>query len=1048
MVACVGVVDQSVRSSSWFSVLLDTLRTFRRRALARVTYEALTAASAGFVIAVVVAIGLIVAGAPVSAARVAVVVAVVLALAASAGLVLRARRRFRTDDDVARHLEACDPELRTDLRTALDYGRRAGGEDPDTAGLRALLVARVTAALHARTEALAAWVPRRDLRPFTTAAATLALGLGVANALAPEPVGGAIRALAFGSAPDAPVPSIEPIVTAVDLTVRPPAYTDRLAERLRFTTGDIRALAGSEVQLRASTARPIESATVVVETGDATERYAASLADPYILQATFPIGADGTYRFEVVLADGARRTDPMTRRIRILPDRVPDIQLTHPTEDLEVTPDQIVDVAFVATDDFALVGVQLVWAFAGDEAATRTVPLTSNAGARTFEHHIPFDLRPLLLVPRDEVLLWVEATDNNAIAGPQTGRSAVVRLRVASPEDRSDAILAAKEQVFESLLAQLGRSLSASLLTPRVNEARAVVLEPVDAADGERNARIVSARVAHAAWADVLAGWEELLNAMETEPSTPEADFALLEASYRQTYAAVRDQAAVLDGLGGGLPADGLSRARFDVVARAHAPTVERNERAVLIFEDLIALQKADDVKRALDELEGIRERLTELLEAYRDTQDPALREQIERELRRLEQRMRELLQRIASQVDRLPTEHLNAEAIDPSEVSENLQEMGGALDRVRERLNNGDIEGAIAAMAELDTTLDALQGELGDPLDGASPDSASVFDQDMAALMDQVNDLEAQEAALLEDTEALQNEMRARHDEKVADDRNEALQRLEAQAEALREAFESLPEDRLSDALQADLQAATEGLRDLEGALERQDVIAAEAAADRLSSQISEVIGQLWQDELLLRRSESGLRQLAEARDVAMQGRREAGEIRSELLALMEGAEPQPSPGDRAQMRALSERQQQVQSQLDALGEQMRAVAERNPTVVEQLGEPVEQVGQRMGEAREALRDGQPRPSIQGQQSALEGLQALRQQMQQMTQEQRERERRDGQGRRPNDRVVVPEDGTSDRRDYRDRVVDAMREGGLQAYDAEIQEYYEALLR
>ena len=1005
-------------------------------------------ATAGFVAIIVVAVLAIVAGLPVAFSRALALASLLLIGGAASVRALRGYRRFRSDDAVARYLEACDPTLRTDLRTALDYRRRPAGDDPDTEGLRALLIHRVDATLRAKAQAIVHWVPRRDLRPYTVAGAATAAALLLAHALAPEPVGGAMRAFAFGSPPDAAVQSEAPIVTAVDLTVRPPAYTGRLAERLRFTTGDVRALAGSEVVVRASTARPVERAAVVVETGEGTERYAATLADPYILEAAFPISDNGTYRFEVELAGGARRADPMERRIRVVPDQAPDVQLTHPERELEVSPDQVVDLVFVASDDFALMDVQLMWAFVGDEDTPRTMPLASGLAVRTHEEHVPFDLRPLLLIPRDELLVWVEATDNNAVAGPQTGSSQTVRLRVASPEDQSEALLAAKEEVFESLLAQLNRSLSAAVLTPRRTDNATIALDPVDAPDGERNARVVSLRVAHAAWADVLAGWEALLDAMQRDPATPAADLAALEASYDQTYAAVRDQAAIVDGLAGGLPPDGLSRSRFDVLARVHAPTVERNERAILILEDLIALQKADDVQRALDELQAIRERLTELLQEYRDTNDPALREQIERELRRLEQRMRELMERIASQVDRLPTEHLNVEAIDPSEVGENLEQMGGALDRVRELLSAGDVEGAIAAMMDLDATLDALQQGLGDPLEEASPDASSAFDEAMSALMDQVNDLEAQEAALLEDTESLRAEMQARRNEEIADARNEALDALRTRAQALRERYEALEREPLGESTQRAMDAVTEGLEAIERQLAQEDLVAAEAAAERVASQLLDASRELRADEALLRRSERGQEAVRDARSANSDALDAAWEMQQQLNALMEASQPRPGPGDRAQMQALSERQQQVRAQLDALGQQVAEMAQRSPEVGQQLGEPIAQVGERMGEAQQALRQGQPRPSIQGQQSALEGLQTLRQQMQQMTQEQRQRERRNGQGRRPDDRVPVPEEGASDRRDYRDRVVDAMREGGLEAYDAEIQEYYETLLR
>ncbi|MFT5993878.1 MAG: hypothetical protein ACI82G_002883, partial [Bradymonadia bacterium] len=92
--------------------------------------------------------------------------------------------------------------------------------------------------------------------------------------------------------------------------------------------------------------------------------------------------------------------------------------------------------------------------------------------------------------------------------------------------------------------------------------------------------------------------------------------------------------------------------------------------------------------------------------------------------------------------------------------------------------------------------------------------------------------------------------------------------------------------------------------------------------------------------------------------------------------------------------------------------------------------------------------RSGQaPRQALQGEQSALQGLQTLRQRMQQMTMQQRQRQSRQ-EGRNNTERVEVPEEGESSRRGYRDQVIEAMRDGSLEAYDEQIREYYETLLR
>lgn len=1031
--------------------LLHILRLLRRATLVRAWLEGATGVAAVLTVGVALGAFGIAVGVPATAARIVLALAMLGAVVAAVLHVVRRARRFGDERATAAYLEANDPELRTDLRTALDYASRAdAGEDDATRELRALLVARVGRLVRDREERLLALLPARPIQPVVTASLAAACALALAFVVQPGPVGAALRALAAGPPPaDAAAPAGSfPVVAAVDVTVQAPAYTGRPPERVPFSSGDIAALAGSQIRLRATTTRPVTAASLRVEAGGEVERYGVELEDPYVLAVGFPLTASGSYRFEVELqGDGSTVSDPIERRLRALPDRTPEVRLLEPAADLEVTPDQVVNLEYVASDDFGLQDVSLVWAFAGDEDDTRSLALQTGLVVPSHREHVPFDLQPLLLMPRDEVLVWVEATDNNAVAGPQTGRSRTVRLRVASPEDRSAEVLQLKEQLFEGLLLQLARSLTAAVVDAELDGER-IALVPADAAPAERNPRAQALRELQPEWMPLLQTWERLLALMADDPATADADRQLLGASYEQLYDAVRDQSAVVDALGVTLPADGLPLSRFNTLARVHAPTVDQTERAVLMLEDLIALHKADDVQRALEELAAIRERLAELLEQYRDTEDPALREQIERELRRLEQRMRELMQRLAAQMQNLPTEHLNADAIDRSDVAENLENMGGALDDVRRMLDQGDIEGAIEAMMQLDTTLDALQQELGDPLANASPDSANQFDREMAELMDQVNDLEAQEAALQEETEALRAEMQERRDAEVRDQLQEALARLQERAEELREDYGGLANDEVGADSQRAMQAVEQGLEVLEQQLAMEDLAGAESAAERVASQLSDASFELRMDSALLQRSGDGREQAERARRATDDTTDAVRAMQDRLGELMQMSQPVPTPGDRGRMQQLGQRQGQIRQQLDQLGQRVQQIGQRNPTVPDQLGAPMQQVGENMEQAQRSLERGQPRPSLQGQQSALQGLRQMRQQMQQMTQQQRQQQRQGQQGRSSTDRVPVPEEGASDRRAYRDRVVDAMREGGLEAYDDEIREYYETLLR
>jgi hypothetical protein len=189
----------------------------------------------------------------------------------------------------------------------------------------------------------------------------------------------------------------------------------------------------------------------------------------------------------------------------------------------------------------------------------------------------------------------------------------------------------------------------------------------------------------------------------------------------------------------------------FAGVATGQASMIDATERAATLFDSLIASQKADALARNIQELADSRETLKSLMEKYRDTRDPKVREQIDRELRRLAKRMKELMERIRDQMEKLPQEHLNMEGLDQDKASENLEQMAGALEQMEKLLNEGKIDEALAALDRMGKEMASLEKEMGDPLAGASSEELSELDKTMGEATKELDKVEAQQQAIAE---------------------------------------------------------------------------------------------------------------------------------------------------------------------------------------------------------------------------------------------------------------------------------------------------------
>ncbi len=978
--------------------------------------------------------------------RVLITFMVVAPLLLLARHIYRGYRRFPDDYAAAAYLESAIPVLRTDVRTALDFANADTPDDPIGASMRAAQLVRVERALHGAKASIPAVVPRRPLQKPSISLGLLLL-LITAGAFASAPFGDGLRTFALGYPDDvqsaASQQDTRPIVSTIDIEIEHPRHTGMRETRVFGVTGDIRAMVGSTVTLEARALTPVKDAVLVVE-GEETQRVQLRVDGPRI-GGRFQVTEAAVYHFEVVDAGNERLIDPVARRIIIIPDNPPSVELTEPVSDLEVTPDQIVDFQYLARDDFGISELSVAWHFAGQLENIHTEPLQSGLSRPRFEEHVPFDLSPMRLQPRDEVVVFIQATDNNDVSEPGVGVSRSITLRVASPDDRNFEVLRLKEELFESLLRQLGGTLASGVIESALTDERELVHRPAGLDGTERSAALRAAKETHAGWLPTVELFESVLELMRADELTLSGDLDMLEAAYSRLYPAILDQGRQLDKITTHALTDGVADLIFAEVALTIGDTVDVTERTVLVLQDLVATHKADNVQRAMEELEETRAELRELIEAYRDAPSDELREEIMRELQRLQSRMQELLQQLASQVEQLPTDHLNADAIDQSELSENLSDMTSAMDQLSEMLENNDPDAALDFLDQLEAQLNAVNQELS-PLGESRPDTLSEFDQEMGEMMDELNNLAEMESTLEEQTQELFDEMLQERAEEIAAESNSALREALAEIERELQEHNDLPQERLSEDTQRVMNDVQGGLERLRTRLEQGDATGAESAATRLLSQLSDARWELRRDEALLVRDPQGQGDAERAQRSSRGAEDTVRDVRQSMRDLMEMAQPNPSQAQQSAMQQLGEQQGEVRERMGELSQRMQEMGDRFPAIDEQIRPTVQQVSESMRQAEENLEAGRPRPALQGEQRALEGMQQMRQQMQQMTQQQRQRDQRNGR-ENPEQEVEVPEDGRTDREGFRQHVIESMREDSLEAYEDEIRQYYESLL-
>lgn len=163
-----------------------------------------------------------------------------------------------------------------------------------------------------------------------------------------------------------------PGVNSIQLQYDYPEYLGMAPKVVPFG-GDIAAVEGTRVTVRAEANKPLQSATLVLDSGE--ELPLAPLGSG-LWEAAFVPAVSGSYHLALLDEDGEGNPIPEEFTIEVQPDKPPAIRVRFPRGDSEVLALEEVPVAFEVEDDFGIVGYGIEYAVAGREP----VRLALNSG--------------------------------------------------------------------------------------------------------------------------------------------------------------------------------------------------------------------------------------------------------------------------------------------------------------------------------------------------------------------------------------------------------------------------------------------------------------------------------------------------------------------------------------------------------------------------------------------------------------------------------------------------------------------------------------------
>ena len=989
------------------------LRRVRRRLRARIGLGAtgwlVTALGAVLLIALVI-LGLGLDGA---AARIVVAIALAAAIAATVVVAFaRPLARTRRPEAVAAHLEDGLGGLDDAVLACVQYAREwpePGRGDPEMA---AALADRIAARLDAAD--LRAVTPMAPARTGWLFAAGVAAAWGLAGLVMGDTLARGAQAL-FPAAPSGDAREVGPLVGDLNLTLHFPPHTGREPRVVPNSTGDIEVPEGTRVELTATTLEPAREASLRL--GDATLPLA--LRDGRDLSGQFVVESALSWRFSVVDPRGEVLVENFERKLRIEPDRPPTVTLSLPAEDLELEDLRAVQVAYDARDDFGLSSAAIVIALATDPDHPERIEQPGVEGLR-IDGRDEVDLSVIQAQGGDRLMLYVEAYDNNGVAGPQRGVSATRFITVHSPQAAHYALTEKLRQTIEVLLDALADRLE------------------VDWRGGEPLPRqLADVMLASREAATALSG---VVDAMADDPLTPDEVRLALTGRLGALEKAMDAEKTAHDPR-----IDALER-RDDAAIRAanrdSEAVVEELEQAIILVEAMVARLALEDMAALADELKASQAKLRELIEAYRQNpDDEALKARIMRDIRRLRDRMAEMQQRMAQLRQKLPEEFLNLDGLQKDDVAKGLDETRNQLGELEKMLEEGDIDQALAALDEMDKMLDELSASLDSDMQDLHEEQNPELQRAISELMDQTRDLMKRQEELGDETQKLADAEDAARKKALEEQFKKRLDGIKQDAAALRRTVDDIARQDLSMLAEENLEHLRQRADELNRALDQGQLMEslqmAERAMDHLDGleRFSRFDEEPRTDELVQRaRQQDGrvMRELAELIDEARQQTEQA-------------VPPQQREQLRQQQQALSEATERLRRRMAEEGQEM-------PGLADQPMQQAQQAGESMREAAEQLRRGRPAQARPGQQQAQSQLQSLMEGLRQAAQPQRADRGQRGEeqrGTRRRERVLVPgAEAYQAPAEFREELLDAMKQRAPEEYREQVKRYYESLIR
>ncbi|WP_437203095.1 hypothetical protein [Planctomicrobium sp. SH664] len=564
-----------------------------------------------------------------------------------------------------------------------------------------------------------------------------------------------------------------------------PEYT-RLEKKLLEDVRQLTLLEGTQLDLKLLLNKPVRSARLVDNHGVSSELQPTDQAQPSAHYHWLP-PEPGMYQFRLELVDDAGRTgrEPAEFRIQVIPNLPPDLKISFPARDLEVTSLQEVLLKATASDDFGLTRMGLVVettlagapvsaesdsaALPGGHAPPTTIEFeqSTQPDQKASAEHL-LALESLNLQVHDLVSYYFFADDLGPDGQPRRTISPMYFAEVRpfdqiyrqgedqqsqaqqeqeqQPQNTSQRLLELQRDVVSGSWNTIRESLSRK--SPQfLPQTRLLADSQVQVRDlagqTELEDPLMKQFLTKAVTSmEAAAGQFEKAHQDDSLPELEQARVSAQDAFRWLLQLKAREKSVVRSQGRQGNSAGGQSKLDKQLEAlqlandrnRYETERQARGQRSAAQNESLAILDQLKELARRQEDLNN---RIRELETAMRNAESAAAREEVERQLKRLQAEQQEMLRNVEDLQQRMQNMEKRQDLADAREQVDETRER---VMRASEALKEGQTSRALTEGTRAERDLRNLQEDF-------RKQSAGDFDENVRELRQQVRDLaEAQQ--------------------------------------------------------------------------------------------------------------------------------------------------------------------------------------------------------------------------------------------------------------------------------------------------------------